>query len=116
MSSNRERSIEEVQSFVRRVAKKRGWHINPDQSFLGDLQAGLQGTVNRYGYYLCPCRDGTGERAKDRDIICPCIYAEKDIAEYGQCFCALFVSSKVAVSQKPIQQIPERRPEKLRMQ
>lgn len=113
---SKRKSIEEVQRFVRNAARSRGWHVTGDTAFLKELEHGLQMTVNRYGYFLCPCRDGTGERRKDRDIICPCIYAEKDIEEYGQCFCGLFVSEEIAKSERTLDQIPERRPEELRMQ
>jgi ferredoxin-thioredoxin reductase catalytic subunit len=114
--AQQERTQEDVRRFVQRAARNRGWQLNPDHGFLNDLEAGLLATVTHYGYYLCPCRDGTGERQKDRDIICPCVYAQKDIEEYGQCFCGLFVSESFAAENRTAEQIPERRPEHLRMQ
>ena len=40
----------------------------------------------------CPCRLAAGDREWDRDIICPCVYREPDVAEYGSCYCNLYVS------------------------
>ena len=40
----------------------------------------------RYGYMACPCRLAAEDREKDRDIICPCVYREPDVAEFGSCY------------------------------
>jgi len=110
------KSTERVREFVFRVARHQGWEVIGDEPFLADLVEGLKENYNRYGYFLCPCRDGTGDRDKDRDILCPCVYAAEDIAEYGHCFCGLFLSRAFAESGSFPNQIPERRPEELRMQ
>lgn len=107
---HQEKTPEEAAEFIQNVARKRGWVANPDDSFRSILAEGLATNVNRYGYYLCPCRDGDGEKAADRDIVCPCIYAEPDIQEHGQCFCGLFLSEERSRSSEPLTQIPERRP------
>ena len=44
------------------------------------------------------------------DIICPCDYRDADIAEYGACYCALYVSKEIAENTKQAASIPERRP------
>lgn len=104
-----ERSVEQTLQFIRKAAEKRGWVPNPDRSFVESLAEGLTVNVNRYGYYLCPCRDGEGNRQDDSDIVCPCAYAEADIREYGHCFCALFLSPEKARNNPEVTQIPERR-------
>lgn len=104
-----ERSIEQTRQFIDRAAERKGWVPNPDTEFRETIAEGLTTTVNRHGYYLCPCRDGDGDREADRDIICPCVYAQKDIDEYGHCFCGLFLSKNHAEQNLPIAQIPERR-------
>lgn len=106
----RERSIEETRRFVRRVADRGGYVVNPDSEHTEHLIDGLNRNVNRLGYYACPCRDAAGDRTADRDICCPCVYNEPDQAEYGHCFCALFLSREFAESGKTPTQIPERRP------
>jgi ferredoxin-thioredoxin reductase catalytic subunit len=110
VSAAREKSLEQVAEFARRVASHQGWRLNPEERFRGVLIQGLQANYNRYGYFLCPCRDGAGVREQDRDIICPCAYARPDIDEYGHCFCALYLSEAFLASGREAQSIPERRP------
>lgn len=95
--------------FVEKVAAKQGWVPNPDLEFRRKIEEGLAVNYNRYGYFLCPCRDGDGDRASDRDITCPCDYNLADQKEFGHCFCGLFLSPEFAASGKPISSIPERR-------
>jgi ferredoxin-thioredoxin reductase catalytic chain len=95
--------------FAARVTSRRGWSLNPDTGHVSSVLSGLETNRNRYGYLLCPCRDGDGERTKDEDIICPCRYAEEDIDEYGHCYCGLFVGDAVASGESEVQPIPERR-------
>jgi rubrerythrin len=46
----------------------------------------------------------------DRDIICPCDYRDPDVAEYGACYCALYMRKDLYEGKTPIAPIPERRP------
>jgi ferredoxin-thioredoxin reductase catalytic chain len=103
----------DAKEFAKRAAKKNGWILQPDAGFLKTVTAGLDETRRIHGYFLCPCREGWGEREKDRDIICPCDYAGADIEEYGQCFCGLFLSAEKARSGNAAEAIPDRRPEDL---
>ncbi|MGQ9757601.1 MAG: ferredoxin-thioredoxin reductase catalytic domain-containing protein, partial [Actinomycetota bacterium] len=93
-------------------AEAAGYHLNPDRDFALILVDGLYRNRQRYGYMLCPCRMGEGEREKDLDIICPCDYRDADLVEYGQCYCALYVTQEVLEGKREIGgQIPERRPD-----
>jgi len=105
----RKKTPEDGHRFIEAVARKHGWKVNPDAGFVGHLAAGLATNYNTYGYYLCPCRDGDGERSVDRDIICPCEYVVADHAEYGHCLCGLYLSSEFAASGVTPSSIPERR-------
>ena len=109
--SNKHKTKEETRQFVFKVAEYQGWVVNPDDSFLDDILEGLTANYNRYGYFLCPCRDGDGDREADKDIICPCDYNVPDQKEHGHCFCGLFLSKEFAASGKAVRQIPERRPQ-----
>lgn len=91
------------------VAKKQGWKLNADLEFLDSLLEGLTTNFNRYGYYLCPCRDSDGSRAEDAKAICPCVWAREDIDKHGHCFCALYLSTSFAASGNPPTGIPDRR-------
>ncbi len=86
-----EKSIEDTGRFASMVAAKQGWELNPDADFTDSLVEGLTVNANRYGYYLCPCRDTEGSRQADADVICPCAYSWADVERYGHCYCALYL-------------------------
>jgi ferredoxin-thioredoxin reductase catalytic subunit len=103
---------EEVErTFVRlkREAESSGYHLNPDEEFTKDIIHGLLVNEKRFGYWACPCRIAAQDRSADRDIICPCDYRDADLEEYGQCYCALYVSEEIAEGRKGTHPIPERR-------
>lgn len=95
--------------FAEMVANKQGWVVNPDKEFTASLLEGLTTNWNRYGYYLCPCRDSDGSREADAAIICPCRYSFGDIERYGHCYCALYLSKTFAQLEKSPEAIPDRR-------
>lgn len=99
----------DVDLFASMVAGKQGWTVNPDREFTDMLVEGLGVNWNRYGYFLCPCRDSEGNREADKSLICPCAYARADIDEHGHCYCALYLSPAFAASGKVPQGIPDRR-------
>ncbi|HEY9055492.1 MAG TPA: ferredoxin-thioredoxin reductase catalytic domain-containing protein [Rectinemataceae bacterium] len=105
----KEKNLEDTRLFASMVAEKQGWVLNPDQEFLGDLLEGLKANYNRYGYFLCPCRDTEGNREEDKEAICPCVWSRKDIPEFGHCYCALYLSRDFALSGTPPSAIPDRR-------
>lgn len=104
-----DKTIEDTKKFTEMVAKKQGWALTKDASFYEDLVSGLKTNWNRYGYFLCPCRDSEGSREADADVVCPCVYAKADIEEHGHCFCALYQSHAFVASGKTPTGIPERR-------
>lgn len=81
---------EQLEKFALHVAEKNGWSVQPNQDMRQDVLQGLETNRERYGFMMCPCRDSWGDIEYDRDIVCPCIYAAKDIEESGRCYCALF--------------------------
>ncbi len=95
---------------LQREAEAAGYHLNPDQDFTMALVEGLLVNTARYGYPSCPCRLASGSAATDRDIICPCDYRDPDLTEYGNCFCALYVSEEIVGAEATARSIPERRP------
>jgi ferredoxin-thioredoxin reductase catalytic subunit len=107
---------DEIETLYRRLneeAEAAGYHLNPDVEFTKDLVAGLLINEKRYGYWNCPCRLASGNRQEDLDIICPCDYRDADIAEYGACYCALYVNERVKAGKQKARSIPERRPKSL---
>jgi ferredoxin-thioredoxin reductase catalytic subunit len=102
--------ITDLHQRLNREAEEGGYHLNPDKPFVRGLVRGLIVNTKRYGYQSCPCRLAAGEKKADLDIICPCDYRDPDLAEYGACYCALYVSDEVLAGRKSVGSIPERRP------
>ena len=103
-------TLEMVRQRAESDAKTYGYHLNPDPSFLQDLLEGLKLNEERYGYPSCPCRLASGKFEFDRDVICPCDYRDPDVAEFGACYCALYVRKDVYEGKTPLLPVPERRP------
>jgi len=89
---------------------KKGYFFSDDEEMVESILEGLLMNRERYGYMSCPCRLAAGDRERDRDIICPCDYREPDVAEYGSCYCALYVSPEWNAGTVPHVPVPERRP------
>ena len=92
---------------LKKDAAAGGYKLNPDESFVADLAEGLVTNADRYGLEICPCRLIDGPPEENMDIVCPCVYRDDDLAEYGACFCALYVAEGAQTKQ-----VPERRPPK----
>lgn len=90
-------------------AKQSGYQLNPDREFVEELAEGLLRNKERYGYASCPCRLSKGVFSEDKDLICPCDYRDDDLADYGACYCALYVSKEVASGERKLTSIPDRR-------
>jgi ferredoxin-thioredoxin reductase catalytic subunit len=96
---------------LKKVQEPKGYFFNQqDPDMVMELMEGLLRNKERYGYMSCPCRLASGDREKDRDIICPCVYREPDVAEYGSCYCGLYVSEDWNDNQMEHRFVPERRP------
>ncbi len=116
MMSQKIKSVADGRLFVTATAQFQGWKLPGDEAFLAILVEGLTTNYNRYGYFLCPCRDGSGTREKDKDIICSCAYCVPDQKDYGHCFCGLFLTPDFFTSGQPPRSIHERRPLRLILQ
>ena len=91
---------------LKKDAAAGGYKLNSDDAFVAGLTEGLIANDDRYGIEGCPCRLVMGAPEDNLDIVCPCVYRDDDLAEYGACFCALYVTD----SYDPKKQVPERRP------
>ena len=102
--------IEKLYAMLRKIQEPKGYYFNKDKAKVFELLEGLLVNKERYGYMSCPCRLASGDREKDKDIICPCVYRDDDIKEYGTCYCNLYVSLDWNEGKIPHQPVPERRP------
>ena len=103
-------TIEQFRLKAEADAKTNGCYLIPDKDLLQGFLEGLQTNEQRYGYPTCPCRLASGVLDYDRDIICPCDYRDPDIAEFGACYCRLYVNKDVFEGKKELPSVPERRP------
>ena len=95
---------------LKALQEKKGYYFTEDMDRVFELLDALLINKERYGYMACPCRLAAGDREKDRDIICPCEYREADVAEFGSCYCNLYVSRDLKDGKISHSYVPERRP------
>jgi ferredoxin-thioredoxin reductase catalytic chain len=101
---------EDLYENLRKIQEPKGYFFNKDKEKVLELLEGLLINKERYGYMCCPCRIATEDREKDKDIICPCVYREPDVKEFGSCYCNLYVSKEWNEGKIPHEYVPERRP------
>jgi ferredoxin-thioredoxin reductase catalytic subunit len=106
-------TVEQLYELLKKNQEPLGYFFNKNRDIVFDLLRGLLTNKERYGYMSCPCRLASGDRKKDKDIICPCEYREPDVKEFGSCYCALYVSQAWNEGKMMRVCVPERRsPEK----
>lgn len=103
-------NVEQLYEILQKNQEPKGFFFNKDKPRVLELLAGLLTNKERYGYMCCPCRLAAVDRDWDQDIICPCVYREPDVAEYGSCYCNLYVSRDWNEATGPHPYVPERRP------
>ncbi len=104
-------NTEELFQIMRKTQEPKGYYFNRFTEHTFRLLESLLINKKRYGYMACPCRLAANDREWDRDIICPCVYREPDVAEFGKCFCGLYVSKEWNDGKIEDQYVPERRSE-----
>lgn len=101
--------VDELHDRLKKTQEAKGYFFNNDRERTFDLLRGLLTNRDRYGYMSCPCRLASGHREQDKDIICPCVYRQPDVAEFGACYCQLYVSEAWNNGSIPHDDVPERR-------
>jgi len=101
---------EELYEMLKKVQEPKGFFFNNNKEKVYELLESLIVNKERYGYMSCPCRLSSGDHEKDKDIICPCVYRESDVREYGSCYCNLYVSKEWNEGKIARKYVPERRP------
>ncbi|HOO46582.1 MAG TPA: ferredoxin-thioredoxin reductase catalytic domain-containing protein [Deltaproteobacteria bacterium] len=103
------KDVQKLYDMLKKVQEPKGYYFNKDEDRVVDLLEALMFNKERYGYMSCPCRLASGDRERDADIICPCAYRDKDVEEYGSCYCNLYVSRDWNEGRIPHLYVPERR-------
>ena len=101
---------ERFYEILKKTQEPLGYYFNKDYEWTLSIIGDLIVNKTRYGYMACPCRLASGNREKDRDIICPCAYRAEDVKEYGSCYCNLYVSKEGNEGAVLSVYVPERRP------
>jgi len=89
-----EEGEQEILKWARDYATAHGWRLNPDEKKLDIVVRGLARNLGKFGEKYCPCRLRSGDKEKDKDIICPCIYHKGEIESEGRCHCNLYVKKE----------------------
>ena len=103
-------NAEQLYEFLKKTQEEKGYFFNRDKERVFHLLQGLIENREKYGYMCCPCRLAAKDRDWDRDIICPCVYRGPDVADYGSCYCGLYVSREWNEGKIPHLYVSERRP------
>lgn len=103
-------NTEALYEMLRKVQETKGYYFNNDKERVIELLEALLVNKERYGYMSCPCRLASGNRKRDEDMICPCVYRIQDVKEYGSCYCNLYVSKEWNEEKIAHDYVPERRP------
>jgi ferredoxin-thioredoxin reductase catalytic subunit/glutaredoxin len=101
--------VDKLYDTLHNIQEPKGYLFNQDKEKTFQLLRALLVNKDRYGYMSCPCRLAAGEREKDKDIVCPCVYREPDVQEFGSCYCNLYVSREWNEGAIERHLVPERR-------
>ncbi len=83
-------TLSKQDAWIRRHAKNKGWSVNPRWMVYTNLRLWLSDCEAMYGRRYCPCFEPGGDPDIDRQIICPCAFAQAEIDSIGWCHCTLF--------------------------
>lgn len=100
---------EKLYETLKKIQEPKGFFFSTEKEHVMALMEALLLNKNRYGYMSCPCRLASGDRKADADILCPCKYRDPDVAEYGSCYCNLYVTKDWNEGKIPRAYVPERR-------
>ncbi len=84
------KTLEQQDAWIRKHAAKMGWSVNPRWMVYTNLRLWLSDCEAMYGRCYCPCFEPTGDEQLDRQLVCPCSFAQEEIERAGWCHCTLF--------------------------
>ncbi|MDR3101885.1 MAG: ferredoxin:thioredoxin reductase [Methanocalculaceae archaeon] len=83
--------VSKIRADSEKLAKRRGWVLNPNAQVVDSVMEGLARNKLVRGRRYCPCRLPNGNPEIDKRYICPCREAEKDVEVAGHCHCYFFM-------------------------
>lgn len=88
---NKCKDEEEFIEKAKEYSKEVGIKINSNSEIVKGIVKGLFKNKQTKGEFYCPCRIPTGNKKRDEEIICPCVFHRGEIELEGKCRCFLFV-------------------------
>ena len=110
MSEPKEMTPQDLHDTLKKLQEAKGYYFCRETDMVMDILGQMLKLKDRYGYLVCPCRLSSGSREADRDIMCPCVYREEDVKDYGFCYCGLYTDKKGHDCPAARAVVPERRP------
>jgi ferredoxin-thioredoxin reductase catalytic chain len=80
----------ELKKKLKEYADSVGLKLNENEKALEGIINGLLRNKKFKGDVYCPCRTVTGNKEKDKEIACPCVFHRGEIELQGKCKCTLF--------------------------
>ena len=71
-------------------ADSRELKLNDNEKIIEGIINGLLRNKQFKGDIYCPCRMVTGDKEKDKEIACPCVFHRGEIEIQDHCKCNLF--------------------------
>lgn len=81
---------EALKNKLQKYAVSKELKLNENENALEGIIAALLRNKKFKGEIYCPCRIVTGDKDKDKEIICPCVFHRGEIELQGKCKCTLF--------------------------
>jgi len=81
---------QELREQLASYADKTGLKLNPNEKVVEGIINGLLRNRKFKGDIYCPCRIVTGNKEKDKEIACPCVFHRGEIELQDHCKCNLF--------------------------
>ncbi len=75
----------------KKSAEASGFRLNPDYDVITTAIKNIARNKKEFGEWYCFCQKRTGDKEKDKKIICPCAARNRDIANRGSCKCGLYI-------------------------
>jgi len=82
----------EIYESAKKDAEESGYKLNPDYDIVVTAIKAITNNKREKGQPYCGCRATTGDKEKDKALICPCSHRDRDIEKRGGCLCALYVA------------------------
>lgn len=82
--------VEEIRKRIEEFLKDKSYSFNPDPDIVNSILKAMTKRYIKHGKDYCPCRVVTGDKEKDEQIVCPCVFHQREVEDDGHCHCMLF--------------------------